>query len=249
MPDRSVTSSTTDTLSVNTKAIYKYIARQPFDKIPYYYIPQIMTQLLCTGQKQVKFVSWTPTRGMNVFTVERNDEYIHLMLLFIQKFYQQYIVTKIQPPDDLFFDQEEYQRLLELTLKIAEVQPVFYSKTTRTSFHEKLFFETETENENSAGLHQKLKTQSVAVSVETIQESLEKLKLSEDKKEEPRPREIEIQEFKKTEPKETDHKETAPTTQKVVEMKKAVEKGTLLSQAALFIGFITGVWYISIKRR
>jgi len=124
------------------------------------------------------------------------------------------------------------------------VQPVFYSKTTRTSFHEKLFFETETENENSAGLHQKLKTQSVAVSVETIQESLEKLKLSEDKKEEPRPREIEIQEFKKTEP-----KETAPTTQKVVEMKKAVEKGTLLSQAALFIGFITGVWYISIKRR
>ena len=87
---------------------------------------------------------------MNVFLVERNDKYIRLLLHFLERFHQEYVLTNTEPPEDIFFDSEDYQRLLDLTLEIADSPaPAEIKDVTRSYDWTVMFFDSPEEVERA----------------------------------------------------------------------------------------------------
>ncbi len=105
---------------------WSYRKRGPHSQIPYYYIPQIMLQMLCTNTNLCYFVSWTPTSGTNIFKVTFDKVYVTTMLDFVSQFNERYIKrNSTTPPKDFFFGAKNYGEFLDHTKKIIE-------KSTRT---------------------------------------------------------------------------------------------------------------------
>lgn len=74
----------------NSKTHIKYLND---GKPPAKYIPQMMSQLACTGRKWVDFISWDSRlpEGLDFFVVrlERDDEYIEKMEQEVKKFLEE----------------------------------------------------------------------------------------------------------------------------------------------------------------
>lgn len=58
----------------------------PYKNVCVNHIPQIMLEMFCTSTQQCHYVVWTPV-GTKVFLVERDDEYLKLLLNYLYKFW------------------------------------------------------------------------------------------------------------------------------------------------------------------
>ena len=111
--------------SYKKEKYWRYKKREPHSKVPYYYIPQIMLQMLCTDTELCYYVSWTPTSGTTIFKIEYDESYIKDMLKFVFKFNLKYIKGKNTPKKNFFWGEKNYRRFL---LKTKEV----IRKSTKT---------------------------------------------------------------------------------------------------------------------
>jgi hypothetical protein len=66
--------------------VFNYFKKPPHENIPVVYIPQIFTQMGCTGRTKTTFQSWTSTCGFNVFGVKFHEDYFNTMLELIYSF-------------------------------------------------------------------------------------------------------------------------------------------------------------------
>ena len=58
----------------------------PYKNVCVNHIPQIMLEMFCTSTQQCHYVVWTPV-GTKVFLVERDNEYLKLLLNYLYKFW------------------------------------------------------------------------------------------------------------------------------------------------------------------
>lgn len=98
----------------------------PFDKIPFYYVPQIMTQMLVTGLRKWYFISWSARKGTRIFLIKwtkRHKRYASLMITFIRRSYKDYVLKGRPPPDDVWIKskyEKEYREMLSLQTYIID---------------------------------------------------------------------------------------------------------------------------------
>lgn len=107
--------------SESSNGIFKYRAKTPHSTIPVYYVPQILSQMWVTGNTCAYYVSFTLTKGTNVFQVAYDPEYVKLMEAFLSVWNLEYIVNaKDYNPSDPWFAYKEYQKFLDMTLDISK---------------------------------------------------------------------------------------------------------------------------------
>ena len=105
--------------------------RGPHERLPCQYVPQVMVEMLVTGAAQATYVSASATQGINLFRVERDDEYIAELLYFLSAFWASVRRWDVPPTDDFFWDLEaasgdqrrsrqRYRRFLLRTRQIGE---------------------------------------------------------------------------------------------------------------------------------
>ena len=77
--------------------------RGPHDQVPTQYVPQVMVEMLVTGAPAANYVSCSATQGINVFRVERDDEYLSELLHFLGAFWSTVQHNTTPPADDFFW--------------------------------------------------------------------------------------------------------------------------------------------------
>eukprot|EP00658_Telonema_sp_P-2_P003700 TRINITY_DN11383_c0_g1_i3.p1 TRINITY_DN11383_c0_g1~~TRINITY_DN11383_c0_g1_i3.p1 ORF type:complete len:525 (-),score=114.21 TRINITY_DN11383_c0_g1_i3:746-2320(-) len=93
--------------------------RTPNDQVQPWWLPQLQWDLYFGDCEAGCIVSQSATRGMNVFTVKRNDEYVHVMLRLVRKFYTEFVQAGIEPPANFFWESEELAQFLSMSVKLA----------------------------------------------------------------------------------------------------------------------------------
>jgi len=94
--------------------------RPPADSVLPWWLPHLQWDLFFEDVQEACMVSQSATRGMNIFTVKRNDEYVRLMLSLVRDFYHQFVLSGEAPPTNFFWDRPEHQRFIKMTLQMAE---------------------------------------------------------------------------------------------------------------------------------
>jgi hypothetical protein len=94
--------------------------------VPSAYLPQLMMEIMCLGPKcsSAMMVRQTATSGAVILRVHRDDAWIQEMLYWLQKFVQEYVSKKVNPPTNFFWDDHveanRYRKFVYETKRIAE---------------------------------------------------------------------------------------------------------------------------------
>jgi hypothetical protein len=91
----------------------------PRNKIEPTWVPQLQLQMLCSGTQSILLVSRSISRGLNIFRLRRDDEYVRLMLTVVSQFYTKHVLPRRPPATDAFAKSAQHQKLLSLTKKLA----------------------------------------------------------------------------------------------------------------------------------
>jgi hypothetical protein len=90
------------------------------------YIPQLMMEMLSVGNecRSAIMVRQSATSGSLVMRMHRDDEWIEEMLYWLQRFYTDFVLREVVPPQNFFFesgharDRARYVRFLDWTKRI-----------------------------------------------------------------------------------------------------------------------------------
>jgi hypothetical protein len=93
--------------------------RGPREYVDVLHVPQLQFQMLCSNTPSAFLVSKSASKGMRIFQMERDDEYIQCMLTVLRSFYKTYVVKKRVPPVNALSNLKEHQELLMRTRAIA----------------------------------------------------------------------------------------------------------------------------------
>ena len=89
-------------------------------QFPCAHVAQVQCEMLCTGTHTCVYVSLSATRGATIFRVHRNEEFIALMMVLLRRFFDEFVYTQTEPPENFFSHLPEHVRLVELTASIAQ---------------------------------------------------------------------------------------------------------------------------------
>jgi len=110
--------------SPQKKVEYRVIDRDPEKLIPPWMLPQIQFQIYCAGIKTTSaiVIFFSPTRGMNIFRVQKCPSYVDYMLTFVHMFQKQFAHT---PPQENFFQEVfGYENFCRWTVELATKIPM-----------------------------------------------------------------------------------------------------------------------------
>lgn len=102
---------------LNSKS-WSFFNCRPLEKLSPIYFAQMQLQMLCANIEELGYlISYSVTKGSNVFQVARSNEWLGACLSFVREFYERYGTTKsnIYLPDDFFWDIPGYVDFLQLT--------------------------------------------------------------------------------------------------------------------------------------
>jgi hypothetical protein len=80
--------------------VFYYEEKKPYDKVLYYYLPQVQMQMHLANKHYSIFASWTPLNGYKIWLVERDALYIELMLNVIEFAFTKYYRKNVQSISD-----------------------------------------------------------------------------------------------------------------------------------------------------
>lgn len=63
-------------------------------------------------------------QGINVFRMQRNEEFLRLMLHFVSIFYTSFVLPGVQPTANMMIDLPGYASFLQLSLRLARETPI-----------------------------------------------------------------------------------------------------------------------------
>ncbi|KAK4522723.1 hypothetical protein GAYE_PCTG14G0613 [Galdieria yellowstonensis] len=101
---------------------WSFIHLRPLEKLSPLYFAQMQLQMLCANiEEQGYLISYSVTKGSNVFQVTRNNEWLGACLFFVREFYRRYGTADSNkyPPDDFFWDIPRYYEFLQLTKELT----------------------------------------------------------------------------------------------------------------------------------
>lgn len=93
--------------------------RGPRTKVDAMWVPQLQLQMLCAGTSSGLLVSRSATKGIRVFRMRRDDEYVRLMLSVLSVLWQYHVVPHRMPSRDGLAALPHHQLLLKRTREIA----------------------------------------------------------------------------------------------------------------------------------
>ncbi|EME30220.1 hypothetical protein Gasu2_26940 [Galdieria sulphuraria] len=99
-------------------ANWSFLNFRPLEKLSPIYFAQMQLQMLCANiEEQGYLISYSVTKGSNIFQVTRSNEWLGACLSFVREFYNRYgrKESSAYPPDDFFWDVPGYQDFLQLT--------------------------------------------------------------------------------------------------------------------------------------
>ncbi len=91
----------------------------PRQRVEAVWVVQLQFHLLCSGAASALLVSRSATKGTNVFEMQRDEEYIRLILTCVKAFYERYCVPGKRPPKNALSDLKEHRQLLLKTRQLA----------------------------------------------------------------------------------------------------------------------------------
>jgi len=102
--------------------LYKYLKKQPWKDVPYYYVPQIYMQMYQMEKDHAVIVNYTPTCGTKIYTTDFNEHYSDFLLKMIRKFVRFCLESEVPPNDSFWVDSypSEYSKFLRDTLAVVE---------------------------------------------------------------------------------------------------------------------------------
>eukprot|EP00736_Rhodelphis_marinus_P001620 Rmarinus@m.15634 len=110
------------------KDMFGWFDRGPYERVMPLHIPQLQMEMLADNTQVANYLSYSKTKGSNLFRVERNESYILRMLSILEQFYIQYVLSGAPPPRNMFYEKPEYQEFLLETYLLCE-------KATTTRVH------------------------------------------------------------------------------------------------------------------
>jgi len=110
--------------SSSQKVEYMVVDRPPESTIPPWMYPQIQFQIYCAGIKTTSaiVIFYSPTGGMNLFRVQKNQVYVDHMLTYVHLFKKQF--AQSPPPDNFFQDLQCYEQFCVWTAELATKIPM-----------------------------------------------------------------------------------------------------------------------------
>ena len=108
------------------KAKYIFMDSGPRDQCHAQYVPQLQFHMLCTGLSSALLVSRSATKGMRVFRVNKDEEYINMMLQIISVFWKEMVIPRVLPAKNVFRNLRIHQQLLLRTREIARQAEIVY---------------------------------------------------------------------------------------------------------------------------
>jgi hypothetical protein len=110
--------------ATHKRKMFRLVEAPPADHLRPEWVPQIQLHMACTDTQSAILVSRSVTNGSRIFRVERSNEYIDCMKRVLQLLWTVYITKNKSSPRNIFFDHQEYQRLLKLTLQCMKQSKV-----------------------------------------------------------------------------------------------------------------------------
>eukprot|EP01023_Acetabularia_acetabulum_P009982 TRINITY_DN14533_c0_g1_i1.p2 TRINITY_DN14533_c0_g1~~TRINITY_DN14533_c0_g1_i1.p2 ORF type:complete len:158 (-),score=1.60 TRINITY_DN14533_c0_g1_i1:139-612(-) len=106
----------------NRQTINQYVLNDkgPFDTVRPQYVPQLYIEMFATNSSSILFVMRSSMKGHKAFRLQRNNEYMKLMLIYVSKFNQQFVRGRQRVYQNFFYSDQLYQKFLNMTLKIAQ---------------------------------------------------------------------------------------------------------------------------------
>ena len=101
------------------KKTFELWDRGPRERVDAIMVPQLQLHMLCSGANAAFLVSRSATKGCNVFEMQRDDEFLKLLLGIVKVFYQRYCIPGRVPPKNALSDLKEHKQLLLKTREIA----------------------------------------------------------------------------------------------------------------------------------
>ena len=101
-------------LTINQKSLFKGLGS--------WFIPQLMLEILCAGPtcRGAVLVQLSAISGAQIYRVERNNDYIALMLEWLKTFYVTYVTQNKEPKEDFHISNEKYLEFLKATKRISD---------------------------------------------------------------------------------------------------------------------------------
>lgn len=91
----------------------------PRERCDVSYVPQLQFHMLCSGARSALLVSRSATKGIRIFRMHRDDEYIKLMLGVLNILWQSYVLPRKVPPKNAFSNLRIHRKLLLKTRELA----------------------------------------------------------------------------------------------------------------------------------
>jgi hypothetical protein len=101
------------------KKAFELSDRGPRERVDASMVPQLQWHMLMSQARSAYLVSRSATKGTNVFEVQRDDEYLSLLLGIVKVFYSRYVKQRRVPPKNALSDLKEHKQLLLKTKEIA----------------------------------------------------------------------------------------------------------------------------------
>ncbi|KAF5833442.1 hypothetical protein DUNSADRAFT_10232 [Dunaliella salina] len=93
--------------------------RGPREAVAFHWVPQLMLHMLATGTWSALLICRSVTKGIRVFRIFRDDEYLFRMISILNRLYTQYVLQGREPPPNAFNSEPSYASLLSNTARIA----------------------------------------------------------------------------------------------------------------------------------
>jgi len=101
------------------KGTFKFHHMAPLDLVSPLDMPHIQLDLFIESCQRSNLIHLTASRGMRIFTVRLDLDYIEKLLKMIRRFYKDFVKAGVQPPENMYFEDKEYMLFLRATLDLC----------------------------------------------------------------------------------------------------------------------------------
>ncbi|BDA44460.1 hypothetical protein COCOBI_05-6450 [Coccomyxa sp. Obi] len=121
---------TTVTRKGRAKISYVLADGGPHNRIARNWVAQLQLEMLATPANSALLVSRSATKGLTIYRMWRDEDYVQTMLHFVSRLYTEHVLPGRTPPANIFWGLPEYASFLERTVALADGAAVVAHITT-----------------------------------------------------------------------------------------------------------------------
>jgi len=99
--------------------------RDPYAKPPAYHMPQVQLEMICTGTHSALLAMQSMTFGIRIFRIERDDDFITLMLRRVSRLYTSFVLKDRHPPMNWEVNSPEHRAMIGAAIRIAQDATIY----------------------------------------------------------------------------------------------------------------------------